>query len=770
MVVAQIPPEPEELQAKDEIRLQLVQRGYNPLAVLTRDKLPLGKDWRNRALLDPPEVTRFPCVSHAMSTGVLADGLQLADVDVDDPDLTRRIRELFQTKLGDTLIRHRSNSARFMMPYRSVEPKAKKRAIAGPKGRVEFLTNGQMAVVDGIHPSGVPYEWTPVPPWKMAVDDLPRVTEQQLDEICDALAPMLGIEPAGHKSNGAATIESDTHVPTELLGVDVAAALEDIANGTGSHDAQVRLAGRWAALGMPSSDAVAMITSAFLRRPDSKRDVGWRKAMAEIPRLVEWAYEQEAALAAAPPPPPVSPPTPPAGAGPGPSQPPDLDLDASPVPAYSDEHLALLFAEQHAERLRHVAAWSRWFVWTGAFWRADETLRSFSLARLLLRQTAASCKKRRLAPAIAGSRTVAAVERLARADRRLAATVDQWDSDPTLLNTPGGVVDLRTGQLRPHRIVDYMSKMTAVAPGGDCPTWLAFLDRISNKDQDLQAFLQRVAGYCLTGSTREHVLFFGYGLGRNGKGTFIGALDGIMGSYAATAGMETFTYSTSDRHPCDLALLRGARLVTAQETEDGRRWAESRIKMMTGGDKISARFIGQNFFEYAPVFKLFITGNHRPGLRNVNEAIKSRFVLIPFDVTIPREERDPRLALKLRAEWGGILAWAIQGCVEWQRIGLQPPAVVTKATEEYLASEDLLQNWVDECCDLSSAGYVDALYSSFKAWSEMAGEFVLPRRKFCGVLEDRGFCQDTDKRRGANRDKKYFKGLVLKGGSGQVMP
>ena len=196
-------------------------------------------------------------------------------------------------------------------------------------------------------------------------------------------------------------------------------------------------------------------------------------------------------------------------------------------------------------------------------------------------------------------------------------------------------VELRTGTVRPPRREDYCTKSGAVAPGGDCPMWLKFLAVVTDGNEKLQQYLQRVAGYCLTGSTREHAMFFLHGTGANGKGVFISTLTGIWGDYAAVAPMETFIESHSDRHPTELAKLRGARLVVAQETEQNRRWAESKIKSLTGGDKITARFMRQDFFEYTPQFKLMIAGNHKPSLRGVDEAIRRRIHLVPFAVTIP---------------------------------------------------------------------------------------------------------------------------------------
>ena len=305
-------------------------------------------------------------------------------------------------------------------------------------------------------------------------------------------------------------------------------------------------------------------------------------------------------------------------------------------PDFTDEALALRFAETHANDLRYVAAWGRWLFFDGTRWRSDETLVAFDRARKMCRWAAAECGGK-MAKTLASAKTVAAVERLARADRRLAATVDQWDADPWALNTPCGMLDLRTGKLRPHRPDDYVTKLTGVVPDPSfqSPMWLKFLNRVMGGDEELVAFLRRLTGYALTGLTWEHALFFLYGTGANGKTTFLNALISCAGDYHRTAPIETFTAAMGERHPTDLAGLRGARLVTAVETEEGRRWAESKIKVLTGGDRIAARFMRQDFFEFAPQFKLLIAGNHKPGLRSVDEAMRRRFNLIPFTITIP---------------------------------------------------------------------------------------------------------------------------------------
>jgi putative DNA primase/helicase len=286
----------------------------------------------------------------------------------------------------------------------------------------------------------------------------------------------------------------------------------------------------------------------------------------------------------------------------------------------------------------------------------------------------------------------------------------------------------------------YFTKITAVAPSGSCPRFLAFLGTITGQDIELRRYLQRALGYGLTGVTQEHVLLFGYGTGANGKSVLVSTASGLMGSYHRTAPIETFTASTSDRHPTDLAGLRGARLVTATETEEGRRWAESRLKALTGGDTVAARFMRQDFFEYVPAFKLFIVGNHKPSLRSVDEAIRRRFHLIPFAVTIPPEDRDPYLREKLKAEWPGILAWMIEGCLHWQEIGLRPPQAVLDATAAYLEGEDAISAWMEEKCERAPSAWErsSALYGSWKAWADLAGEQPGTMKRFVQQLETRG--------------------------------
>jgi putative DNA primase/helicase len=204
--------------------------------------------------------------------------------------------------------------------------------------------------------------------------------------------------------------------------------------------------------------------------------------------------------------------------------------------------------------------------------------------------------------------------------------------------------------------------------------------------------------------------------------------------------METFMDNRTERHPTDLAGLRGARLVTATETEQGRRWNESRIKEITGGDRITARFMHKDNFTYPPTYKLVMSGNHKPAIRNVDEAMRRRMHLIPFEVTIPRDKRDRQLQDKLLKERDGILAWALSGCMHWQRTGLSPPQTVQDATSEYFEAEDAIGRWIEDRCVISSnaKSLTAELFNDWKQWADEAGEFVGSQRRFSDLLITRG--------------------------------
>ena len=421
-----------------------------------------------------------------------------------------------------------------------------------------------------------------------------------------------------------------------------------------------------------------------------------------------------------------------------------VSFDGEDAPEGSEEAIALVYATYREKDLRYVSLWGQWLRWDGVRWCRDGTLQTFDEIRSFVRTQALAERNEATARAMASAKTVASVERLARSDRRLAANVDLWDDDALALGTPGGTVDLRSGVLcaaAPERYITKIAKVTPADPETPHPVWTAFLNDITAGDPEFEAYLQRIAGYCLTGLTTEHALFFLYGTGRNGKGVFVNTLNAILDEYAETASMETFIDSGFDRHPTEVAKLRGARFVTAQETERGRPFAEARIKSLTGGDKISARFMRQDFFTYTPQFKLMIVGNHLPLIGHVDEAMRARLHIVPFEHTIPEERRDRLLPQKMQQEWPAILRWAIDGCLAWQRSGLRPPKGIRQATDGYFSAQDDFANWLTDCCRIGKAYHTDAmtLFRSWTAWRDAHGERSETAKAFAQRLQSNGF-------------------------------
>jgi putative DNA primase/helicase len=389
--------------------------------------------------------------------------------------------------------------------------------------------------------------------------------------------------------------------------------------------------------------------------------------------------------------------------------------------ALTEDRVAMEFAQACAERFRYCHHAGAWFQWTGARWIQNETGVVREIIRELSRALSVGEEPKVLASVNKAS-FYSGVDKIAQGDTAFAVTSAYWDQDPMLLGTPAGTIDLRTGELRAAAQSDGITKTTTVAAGNeaDCPIWMAFLNDATSGDADLMRFLQQWAGYCLTGDVSEHSFVFIYGPGGNGKSVWLNTIAKILGDYQKTAPMETFTASHTDRHPTDLAGLRGARLVAASETEEGRPWAEAKIKSLTAGDPVAARFMRQNFFTYFPQFKLVIIGNHKPRLRNVDDAMRRRINIVPF---INKPERpDPKLEEKLRGEWPAILRWMIDGCLDWQKNRLVRPECVKIETGNYFEDQDVFKQWLGDNCDDEQETLQKWTTSKelFKSWSDYA--------------------------------------------------
>ncbi|MEM8548074.1 MAG: phage/plasmid primase, P4 family [Pseudomonadota bacterium] len=408
----------------------------------------------------------------------------------------------------------------------------------------------------------------------------------------------------------------------------------------------------------------------------------------------------------------------------------------------TEDGVALAFTGQHGSALRYDHDAGAWFEWTGDRWRQDGTGLAYSWCRTIARELSDGLDAK--VRATARKATFAGgVEKMARTDRAHAVTQEAWDKDPFKLGVPGGVVDLKTGELGAPDPDQGITKQAAVAPTlqAACPLWLRFLQEATAGDAGMVEFLKRWCGYCLTGDTREHALIFLYGPGGNGKSVFLNTVTRILGDYATTAAMDTFTATRGDKHPTELALLRGARMVSASETEEGRAWAEARIKQLTGGDPITARFMRQDFFTYVPQFKLTIVGNHAPALANVDEAARRRFNIIPF--TVKPDCPDRQLEAKLEAEWHGILRWIIDGAVALQQSGLERPESIKAATAEYFSEQDLTARWLaDECTVELGASYrwetAAELFANWSTYARINGEEPGTSKSFAPRLRRHG--------------------------------
>lgn len=403
------------------------------------------------------------------------------------------------------------------------------------------------------------------------------------------------------------------------------------------------------------------------------------------------------------------------------------------------------FTSKHKDDLRFNHMTGKWFRFDDNAWRQEETKLALHYARKLATRMAEHDPK---AKALRKVNVWEAIERGAKSVRQFATTSQDWNRNPLLLGTPGGTVDLCTGELRPGDPNDLISRLTAVAPipldefdpVRDCPLWMKFLNEALAGDAEAIRFLQMWGGYSLTGVTKEHALVFVYGPGGSGKSTAINTMADIIGEYATNMATSTLTATKHDAHPEELARLDGARMAWASETEKGRAWAENRIKSLTGGDKITARNMRQNSFEFTPQMKLVIVGNNQPSLTTVDDAIKRRFIILPFDH--PPKVKDPDLPNKLRAEWPGILSWMIQGCLDWQANGLIRPEIARRATESYFDQQDVFGQWLEEHCMIGKqeADTTTKLWDSWQSFAYRQGEAPGSRqRTFPETLSQRGF-------------------------------
>lgn len=423
----------------------------------------------------------------------------------------------------------------------------------------------------------------------------------------------------------------------------------------------------------------------------------------------------------------------------------------------TDAANAARLVEYFGNEIRWVGPWDKFLIWDGRRWRMDQELviDAFAkrvakglwrdLADLIQAQDVDRDTVSAMFGFVRGSNNVNGIRgmvSLARSEPGVAIAVDELDSDPWLLNVENGTIDLRTGALREHRREDFITKLSPVLFDGDakCPTWLAFLDTIFASSTELIGYMQRLVGYSLTGVTEEHILPFLYGTGANGKSTFCELLLKYLGpDYAMKAPPDLLMAKRGESHPTERADLHGKRFVACIETEAGRRMAEALVKELTGGDRVRARRMREDFWEFAPTHHVWLSSNYKPVVIGTDHGIWRRIKLIPFDVVIADADQDKKLPAKLAAEQSGILNWAIAGCLDWQANGMQEPEIVQGATTEYRTEMDEIGQFIDEFCEFGPNFKVQAT-RLFEHFLEISGSQI-GQKRFGSELSRRGFAR-----------------------------
>ena len=432
----------------------------------------------------------------------------------------------------------------------------------------------------------------------------------------------------------------------------------------------------------------------------------------------------------------------------------DLDARLAKLPR-TDLGNAERLVERHGADLRYSHPWKSWVIYDGTRWREDDTAEIYRRAKDTTRRILSEAStlhddervKAHVGHAFASEKRarLEAMISLAASEPGVPILPDQLDRDPWLFNCPNGTIDLRTGELRKHRRSDLISRCspTVYDPNAECPLWESVLRLIFEANERLIAYLQRFCGYALTGLVRDHCFPICHGNGANGKSTFLNALLDTWGSeYAMKASADLLMLKRSDGHPTGTADLFGRRLVVCIETSEGRRINETFIKEACGGDRIRARRLYQDSFEFLPSHKLVLATNHAPHVVGTDLGYWRRVNLVPFNVTLGPGQADTTVPERLRSEASGILAWAVRGCLAWQETGLRPPDEVEAATQQYRESEDVLAAFLTECCHTGSGDFrvkATPLYLRFRAWAEASGETTWSQRKFGRALRERGF-------------------------------
>ena len=436
----------------------------------------------------------------------------------------------------------------------------------------------------------------------------------------------------------------------------------------------------------------------------------------------------------------------------------------------SDVGNAIRLVDLFGDNLRFVTEFKKWIYWDGNRWifDADGHLMRCAkyTAKSIIKEISDEMDITKRSLLMKHSRNsenqprLNAMIELSQSEEGVSISQSILDQNKYLLGVNNGVINLKTGTFMSNSKDEYITKRATVKydSKSTCPRWLKFLNEVTNNNEDLIEYLQKLVGYSLTGDTSEQKLFFLYGGGANGKSVFVNTIQNLLGDYALQTPVSTLMTRGKDTINNDVARLRGARFVATTETEEGSKFNESEVKLLTGGDRVTARFLHQEHFEYKPQFKILISGNHKPTPGN-GHGIWRRLALIPFLVKFEKSQIDKGLEKKLKVELSGILNWAIEGCIKWQEEGLVPPKIIEEATNEYKTEMDRVNSWMEDCCDmkatLNDSEKSSDLYCSYKEWAKKNGEWEMSHRIFGNRMSEKNFIKKK------KSSGKYYSGIRL---------
>lgn len=709
---------------------EYIERGWAPIPVPHRSKKPVLDEWQKLRIqeADVPKYFDGPHLNIGVVLGAASGNL--VDADLDCPEALI-LAESFLPPT-ESVFGRRSKPRSHRLYRSSEDPGATKRFGTKSDGTlVEFRANGGQTVMPGsTHESGEPVEWeTDGKPQHVNADELLKaIAELAAACLLVRLYPGAGarhdfaLALAGALFNMGFAVER-----VELMIGAIAAAAAD----------------------EEADDRVRGVRDTHAKQAAGRETTGW-PTLATI--IGEDAVKAMRSWLGA------------------------EDARASTVKSLEETDMANAkrLVSRRGEGLRYVPTRDCFVHWTGTHWSNDDGMFiekwAKETAASILAEIPTLATKRQRANRLAWAEKsqsrsrIEATIKLARSEPGIPVSEAEFDVDPLLLNVANGILDLRTGTLRPHDPKAMLSKLVNIPfdRRATCPRFVHFLGEIFDGNKQLIGFVQRAAGYCLSGDASERAFFILHGAGANGKSTLLDVFRLALGGYSRTTPAQTFLARRHDGSPRnDLAALRGTRLVLASEVNENRRLDVALVKAVTGGtDRIAARFLYGEFFEFFVTFKVWLAVNHRPVIDETSDAIWDRIYLIPFNVTIPVERRDRGLPAALQQEAPGILAWMVDGFLRWQKEGLNPPEEVRAARAHYRAESDVVGEFIDECCTVGPLRSADAtpLYKAFTEWCDRVGREAVSQTKFGRCLSEKSF----QKSRSSTNGRSQWLGLGVR--------